>query len=110
MEQGFAARKMTDKTMLKKPQTLFSSRQNPQRTPEGTPPALPYWRPRWMVFLSIVNAQGRQLQHSMLSPESALCVLLNGPSDRLIALNDLALEDIHLLHSYINGILPVTYE
>ena len=39
------------------PPALFSVRQNPQRTPEGTPLVLSRLRPRWTAFLSSLPRQ-----------------------------------------------------
>ena len=40
--------------MLKKAPNFVFGRQNPQRSPEATPPVFSRLRPRWMAFLSIL--------------------------------------------------------
>src|SRR6267143_4663644 len=66
---GSSAESSTENRMLKKAifspaqprraetrltQVWFSARQNPQRSPEATPPVFSRLRPRWMAFLSIL--------------------------------------------------------
>ena len=41
--------------MLKRSPTAFSPQENPQRSPEATPPVLFRLRPCWMTFLSILT-------------------------------------------------------
>ena len=46
----WAAKKSRISRMLKRPPASFSARQDPQRTPEGTPPVFSRRRPCWKPF------------------------------------------------------------